>query len=266
GNVTGHKGKSKTSEDVNPSSQNTTSRFMTWTPKLLRRTFRRSSPSRTVSTLERTTPSSSQISFRSPNSRTSLPPSGSSHSSLHSSRSRSMLPPSSSPTHCLPTRPSPPNRPAQPNIRPQLLPSQSMSPQSTENTVNVDTTPVPPRRRSLCTASSPEKPAAGERPTEDEVKYLQQGAKPKKKRRAPLPPGPPPGKSPEVVLQVNSNQESEAPLTSSVTSSTTDEQTSQEQSVSPSPELQLTVQEPEIQHQDEKLESKLSENEEKGSF
>ena len=133
---TGHKGKSKTSEDVSPPSHTAASRFMTWTPKLLRRSFRRSSPSRTTSPA----PSSSQLVFRSASSRTSLPPSGSSHNSLHSSRSRSMLPPTSSP----PPRPtSPPERPAPPNI---LL------------TQSADTTPVAPRRRALYTASSPVKP------------------------------------------------------------------------------------------------------------
>lgn len=56
---------------------------------------------------------------------------------------------------------------------------------------------------------------ADEQPSEDETKYTQQGAKPKKKRRAPAPPIPFPGKS-TSDRQVNSNvSESSMPTAAS---------------------------------------------------
>jgi hypothetical protein len=45
----------------------------------------------------------------------------------------------------------------------------------------------------------------GEQPSNDETKYLKQGAKPKKKRRAPVPPVSSPGKSSSDIREFNSN-------------------------------------------------------------
>jgi hypothetical protein len=45
----------------------------------------------------------------------------------------------------------------------------------------------------------------GEQPSKDETKYIQQGARPKKKRRAPVPPISSPDKSTSDVRQFNSN-------------------------------------------------------------
>jgi hypothetical protein len=45
----------------------------------------------------------------------------------------------------------------------------------------------------------------GEQPSKDEIKYVKQGAKPKKKRRAPVPPVSSPGKSTSDTRQLNSN-------------------------------------------------------------
>jgi hypothetical protein len=45
----------------------------------------------------------------------------------------------------------------------------------------------------------------GEQPSNDETKYLKQGAKPKKKRRAPVPPVSSPGKSTSDNREFNSN-------------------------------------------------------------
>jgi hypothetical protein len=45
----------------------------------------------------------------------------------------------------------------------------------------------------------------GEQPSKDETKYMKQGAKPKKKRRAPDPPVSSPGKSTSDIQQLNSN-------------------------------------------------------------
>jgi len=43
----------------------------------------------------------------------------------------------------------------------------------------------------------------GEQPSKDETKYMKQGAKPKKKRRAPDPPVSSPGKSTSDIRQLN---------------------------------------------------------------
>lgn len=56
----------------------------------------------------------------------------------------------------------------------------------------------------------------GEQPSNDETKYLKQGAKPKKKRRAPVPPVSSPGKSTSDIREFNSNV-SDASVTSPVT-------------------------------------------------
>ncbi|PSN46358.1 hypothetical protein C0J52_12926 [Blattella germanica] len=136
------KGKSQTSEDIPPQTQpSAASRFMTWTPKLLRRSFRRSSNSSSSSPWDNSSShSSSRLSFRTPSSRSSLP--------LPSSSRTSLQPPSSSTLH----RTTPPSRPAPPSFRPPLSASNS---QNVPN--NIESNPVPPRRRALYTASSPGK-------------------------------------------------------------------------------------------------------------
>ena len=54
----------------------------------------------------------------------------------------------------------------------------------------------------------------GEQPSKDETKYMKQGAKPKKKRRAPDPPVSSPAKSTSNIRQLNSNvSETSRPIT-----------------------------------------------------
>jgi len=62
----------------------------------------------------------------------------------------------------------------------------------------------------------------GEQPSKDETKYMKQGAKPKKKRRAPDPPVSSPAKSTSDIRQLNSN-ESDASVTFSVTASSAED-------------------------------------------
>ncbi|XP_069681454.1 putative uncharacterized protein DDB_G0290521 isoform X2 [Periplaneta americana] len=262
------KGKARTSDDIESTSHVSGSRFMTWTPKLLRKTgFRRSSPPSRPSQ-EPLSPFSGRFSFRTSSSRTSLPPSSrtslppSSRTSLPPS-SRSSLPPSgprptlpssnSRPSTSPPSRPtSPPARPAPPNLRTSVSPSRPVPPATSPSTDIVHTqqsSPAPASRRALFPASATIQ-AVGDQATEEESKYIQQGAKPKKKRRAPAPPVPSPAKAAGDNRQVNSN-ESDASMSSSVTSSSAEEPTSHEQSVAATPDLEAITQEPEQPASDE---------------
>ncbi|PSN46359.1 hypothetical protein C0J52_12925 [Blattella germanica] len=76
---------------------------------------------------------------------------------------------------------------------------------------------------------------AGEKPQEDEVKYIQQGAKPKKKRRAPLPPQPSPAKTPADSQQSNSN-DVEITVTAPASSNCIQEPTTHKESTSERPD------------------------------
>ncbi|XP_021941982.1 microtubule-associated protein RP/EB family member 1-like [Zootermopsis nevadensis] len=244
------KGKSRASEAINPASSSAASRFMTWTPKLLRKaSFRRTSPpSRPAQPL-------SQLLLRSTNSRSSLPPS--SRSTSDSNCSRSSPAPNYSRHTFAPSRAtSPPGRPVPPNARTMLSLNRPLSPPSitpmvtpsTENSPNnIDTgsrqmTPVPAIRKAFFPVSPSEK-TAYEQPSEDETKYTQQGAKPKKKRRAPAPPIPFPGKS-TSDRQVNSN-ESDASMTSSVTSSSAEDPPPQERTAAATSDLEVMAPKPE---------------------
>ncbi|XP_023727497.1 uncharacterized protein LOC111875462 isoform X2 [Cryptotermes secundus] len=262
-----NKGKSMASEDIDRVSSSASSRFMTWTPKLLRKaSFRQSSRSKAAEFLGprgTLSPIMSRLSFRNTasqrmvppaSSRSSLPPSAS-PASLHSSKSRVTLPPSHSPNAFSSSKlTSPPGRPAAPNVRTSLSPSRSLlapavapSTGNAPNNVNTgsnQTAPVLAVGVNLCPASPSEK-IVGEQASENETKYIQQGAKPKKKRRAPAPPMTSPGKSTSDNRQFNSN-ESDASMTSSVTSSSAEEPSPYDQSAAATSDLEVICQEPEL--------------------
>jgi hypothetical protein len=65
-------------------------------------------------------------------------------------------------------------------------------------------TPAPAARKALFSTSPSEK-TVGEQASKDETKFIQQGARSKKKRRAPAPPTASPGKSNSDKPQVNSD-------------------------------------------------------------
>jgi len=230
-----NKGKSKDCMDTNRVSSSITSRFMTWTPQLLRKaSFSRSSASRSsVGPREMQTSVGSRLSLKSnatqytipsSSSRSSLPPT-SSRAAPHSISSRSTLPTSDNlDAHPYSRNTSPPGRPARTSLSPgrpfspaPITLSETPSTENAPNNVNEgcnQTTPVPAVRK----VSSPALASAntvGEQPSNDETKFLKQGAKPKKKRRAPVPPVSSPGKSTSDIREFNSNV-SDASVTSPV--------------------------------------------------
>lgn len=175
-------------------------RSMQWIRKLFKKArFRRSLssvPTKFRGPQETFSPVSLRLSHRSTNSQcphTSSRPSptpSSSPSALHSSNSRSMFPPND--THNIfsssPSRAAPPNeRTSLSRNRPLLVASNIENALNDVNSVRNQTTPAPAVRKASFPTSASEK-TVGEQATKDETKYIQQGTKSKKKRRAPAPP------------------------------------------------------------------------------
>jgi len=92
----------------------------------------------------------------------------------------------------------------------------------------------------------------GEQPATDETKYMKQGAKPKKKRRAPDPPISSPGKSTSDIPQLNPN-ESDASVTLSVIECSAEDLPPHEEIPTATSHLEVITQEP--QHDTKNRES-----------